>query len=49
LVSTDPAGARAVFDQLQALHPELGPDPWNRDLRDLDVRIDVALGSGGES
>ncbi len=45
LVSQDPRSAREVFDQLEALHPDLGPEPWNATLRDLDIRIDVAMGS----
>ena len=49
LTEIDPATAREVFDQLEALHPELGPDPWNAALRELDVRIDVALASGGDA
>lgn len=44
LLATDPAAARAVFDQMAVLHPELGPAPWRDQLRDLDVRITVALG-----
>ncbi len=39
----DPETARMVFDQLKTLYPDLGPDPWNQELRDLDIRIEVAL------
>lgn len=49
LLALDPAAARQVFDQLRALHPDLGPEPWNAELRRLDIRIDVALGSGSGS
>ncbi len=48
LIEVEPANARAVFDQLAALHPDLGPEPWNRELRDLDIRIAVVLDAGGE-
>ena len=46
LLATDPSLAREVFDQMAVLHPELGPAPFDEQLRDLDIRIDVALDAG---
>ncbi len=43
---TDALKARQVLDQLKTLYPGLGPDPWSRELRALDIRVDVAIESG---
>jgi tetratricopeptide (TPR) repeat protein len=43
LVETSPATAREVFDQVRTLYPDLGSPPWNQILRELDLRIEVAI------
>ncbi len=36
LAESQPARARAALDQHRVLYPELGPEPWNTRLRELD-------------
>jgi len=36
LAEVDPPRARAVLDQHRVLYPDLGPEPWGQELRDLD-------------
>ncbi len=46
LSTNDPTDARAVFDQVRSLYPDLGSDAWRDTLQELDRRIDIALQSG---
>ena len=43
LLLEDPLKASEVFQQLEVLYPDLGPDPWAEQLRSLDVEIEIAL------
>jgi hypothetical protein len=43
LLLEDPLKASEVFQQLEVLYPDLGPDPWGEQLRSLDVEIEIAL------
>ncbi|MEE2971668.1 MAG: hypothetical protein VX672_00960, partial [Planctomycetota bacterium] len=40
LLQIEPEAAVEVFDQLRALHPDLGPEPWRSELLDLQTAVD---------
>lgn len=48
LLQVDPVRAAEVLEQVRALHPELGPEPWREALRALDVEISVTLARDAE-
>jgi tetratricopeptide (TPR) repeat protein len=43
LLKSDPVRAGEVLAQVRVLYPDLGSDPWKSELRDLDVKIDIAI------
>ncbi|MAC19096.1 MAG: hypothetical protein CMJ23_05335 [Phycisphaerae bacterium] len=43
LLKIDPVRAGEVLAQVRALYPDLGIEPWKTELRNLDVKIDIAI------
>jgi tetratricopeptide (TPR) repeat protein len=48
LAETDPDRARAVLEQIRALHPELGPPTFRATLQELDIRLATDLIRSGD-
>ena len=43
LLKIDPVRAGEVLAQVRVLYPDLGIEPWKTELRDLDVKIEIAI------
>ncbi len=46
IAAEDPHRARLIFDQLAAIYPSLGTDPWTTRLRELDRKLPAAHAEG---